>query len=71
MPKSTTKTYPVTCPCDQKHNFEIGVTIKEPTRSGGSGEKSFTVEKYCPFCDRYVEFTIPDEPFNGGEITRE
>ncbi|MEZ4777483.1 MAG: hypothetical protein R3D00_30180 [Bacteroidia bacterium] len=69
MPKSTTKTYTVTCPCDQKHTYDIGVEVKDQPQTGGG--KSFTVEKYCPFCDRYVEFTIPDEPFNSDTITRE
>lgn len=65
--KSVAKKYPVVCPCEQRRRFDIHVQVKDQPATGGG---TFTVEKYCPFCDKDVEFDIPDEPFEGGKVTR-
>lgn len=66
--KSIAKKYSVVCPCEQRRRFDILVQVKNPPATGGG---THMVEKYCPFCDKYVEFDIPDEPFEGGRVTRE
>lgn len=71
MPTPIQKTYRVTCACDKQHVFDITVEVKQPPATNKQPPKTFTVQKYCPFCNNMINIDIPDEPAETGFVTRE